>query len=115
MALRKFTSREIGNNIRKIRIELRESQEEFGKRAGDYSQNTVAKWEAGQIPPAMILKVIGKRAKPKRSVDWILGDEGETDEDIDEVLARLSHGVERAKELTGGKGRKKVRPRDRKS
>jgi len=104
MALRKFTSKEIGNNIRKIRMELQESQEEFGKAAGDYSQDTVAKWEAGQIPHALVLAAIAKRSK--RRVDWILGLEEVKDEDIQDVLSHLSHEIQRAKELAGKKSKK---------
>ena len=109
MALRKFTSKNIGNNIRKIRMELQESQEEFGKAAGAYSQDTVAKWEAGQIPHALVLAVIAKRSK--RRVDWILGlEEALQNEDIEDVLSNLAREVQRAKELAG-KGRKKSHPR----
>jgi hypothetical protein len=48
------------------------SQERFGKAAGNYSQDTVAKWESGQVPPALILKRISEISDPTRSVDWIL-------------------------------------------
>jgi transcriptional regulator with XRE-family HTH domain len=72
MALRKITSRKVGKNIKTIRLALRMSQERFGKAAGKYSQDTVAKWEQGQIPPALILKRISEISDPPRSVDWIL-------------------------------------------
>ena len=72
MALRKITSRKVGKNIKTIRLALRMSQERFGKAAGKYSQDTVAKWEQGQIPPALILKRIAEISDPPRSVDWIL-------------------------------------------
>ena len=109
MALRKFTSKNIGNNIRKIRMELQESQEEFGKAAGDYSQDTVAKWEGGQIPHALVLAAIAKRSK--RRVDWILGlEEKLENEDIEDVLGHVAREIQRAKELAG-KGRKKSHPR----
>ena|SRR6266481_5612879 len=112
MALRKFTSKEIGNNIRKIRVDLQKTQEEFGKDAGDYSQDTVAKWESGQVPHAITLKKIAQMGH--RSVDWILGEKKEKDGDIDGVLAELEHDVERIKELAGGKNRRKSRrPHDR--
>jgi hypothetical protein len=52
------------------------SQTEFGKMAGDYySQDTVAMWEAGQVPHALVLLRIADRAKAKGanvSVDSIL-------------------------------------------
>jgi transcriptional regulator with XRE-family HTH domain len=72
MALRKITSRKVGKNIKTIRLALHMSQERFGKLAGDYSQDTVAKWESGQVPPALILKRISEISDPPRSVDWIL-------------------------------------------
>jgi transcriptional regulator with XRE-family HTH domain len=106
MALRKFASKEIGNNIRKIRVELRQTQEEFGKEAGDYSQDTVAKWESGQIPHAMILKRIADMGR--RTVDSLFGEKKETDGDLDGALAELDRASERIKELAG-KGRKKSR------
>lgn len=91
-------------------MELQESQEEFGKRAGDYSQDTVAKWEAGQIPHALVLAQIAKRSK--RRVDWILGlEEEKENEDIQDVLGHLAHEIQRAKELAGKKSKK---PRRRK-
>jgi transcriptional regulator with XRE-family HTH domain len=73
MGLRKFTSVEIGNNIRRIRVELGQTQEEFGKDVGGYSQDTVAKWEAGQVPHAPVLMKVAE--KGRRSVDWILNRE----------------------------------------
>src|SRR5262249_17654585 len=72
MALRKLTSRKVGKNIKTIRLPLKMSQEQFGKQAGNYSQDTVAKWESGQVPPALILKRISQISDPPRSVDWIL-------------------------------------------
>jgi transcriptional regulator with XRE-family HTH domain len=72
MALRKLTSRKIGNNIKEIRLALHMSQERFGKAAGNYSQDTVAKWEKGQVPPALVLKQIAEISEPRRTVDWIL-------------------------------------------
>src|SRR5512145_1082333 len=75
MALRKITSRKVGKNIKAIRLALHMSQERFGKAAGNYSQDTVAKWEQGQVPPALILKRISEISEPPRSVDWILDGE----------------------------------------
>ena len=49
MALRKFHDEGIGGRIREIRNALGLSQEEFGKAAGKYSQDTVAKWEAKEF------------------------------------------------------------------
>jgi DNA-binding transcriptional regulator YiaG len=49
------------------------SQEQFGSAAGNYSQDTVPKWEQGQVSPALILKRIAEISDPPRSVDWILG------------------------------------------
>ena len=112
MALRKFTSREIGNNIRKIRLSLKLSQEQFGKEAGDYSQDTVAKWESGQVPHAMTLKKISHMGH--RTVDWILGEQQEKTGDIEGVIADIEYGVERIKELAGkGRRKSKRRPRDK--
>jgi DNA-binding transcriptional regulator YiaG len=61
-----------GKNIKTLRLALKMSQERFGSAAGNYSQDTVAKWEQGQIPPALILKRISEISNPPRSVDWIL-------------------------------------------
>ncbi len=80
MGLRKFHDEGIGKRIREIRHALVLSQEEFGKAAGKYSQDTVAKWEAGQIPPALVLKKIATLAEPSYSVDWILDAGAEIDE-----------------------------------
>jgi len=80
MALRKFHDEGIGRRIREIRNATGLSQEEFGKAAGKYSQDTVAKWEAGQIPPALVLKKIAALAEPSYSVDWILDAGAELDE-----------------------------------
>jgi transcriptional regulator with XRE-family HTH domain len=82
MALRKITSRKVGKNIKAIRLALHMSQERFGKAAGNYSQDTVAKWESGQVPPALILKRISEISDPPRSVDWIL-DSGQALQVID--------------------------------
>ena len=71
MALRKFSSRKVAGNLKKIRRGLRLSQEDFGKLAGNYSQDTVARWEAGQVPHALILGRISKACNV--SVDSILG------------------------------------------
>jgi transcriptional regulator with XRE-family HTH domain len=71
MGLRKYSSPKVGNNIRRIRQALHMSQEEFGKFAGDYSQDTVAKWEAGQVPHALTLGRISKAVNI--TVDSILG------------------------------------------
>jgi transcriptional regulator with XRE-family HTH domain len=72
MALRKITSRKVGKNIRTVRLALKMSQERFGRAAGNYSQDTVSKWEKGHVPPALILKRISEISDPPRSVDWIL-------------------------------------------
>ena len=72
MALRKFTSRKVGKNIKTIRLALNLSQTQFGLEAGNYSQDTVARWEIGQVPHALILKRIAEISHPPRSVDWIL-------------------------------------------
>jgi len=106
MALRKFTSKEIGNNIRKIRVELRQTQEEFGKEAGGYSQDTVAKWESGQVPHAMTLKRIADMAH--RPVDSLFGEKKDLGGDLDGALAELRRASERVK-VIAGKGRKKPR------
>jgi transcriptional regulator with XRE-family HTH domain len=71
MALRKYSSRTVGGNLKKIRQALNMSQEEFGKLAGDYSQDTVARWEAGQVPHALTLGLISKATNV--TVDSILG------------------------------------------
>jgi transcriptional regulator with XRE-family HTH domain len=67
MGLRKFTSKKIGQAIREIRRELNMSQEEFGMAAGSYSQDTVAKWESGQVPHAIVLKSISDLSDPFRN------------------------------------------------
>ena len=72
MPLRKFISREVGNKIKTIRLALKMSQEQFGKQAGNYSQDSVTKWEAGQVPHALVLKRISEISDPPCSVDWIL-------------------------------------------
>jgi transcriptional regulator with XRE-family HTH domain len=72
MPLRKFISREVGHKIKTIRLALKMSQEQFGKQAGNYSQDTVTKWEGGQVPHAPVLKRISEISDPPRSVDWIL-------------------------------------------
>src|SRR5262245_23282398 len=72
MPLRKFISREVGSKIKMIRLALKMSQEQFGKQAGNYSQDTVTKWEGGQVPHALVLKRISEISDPPRSVDWIL-------------------------------------------
>jgi transcriptional regulator with XRE-family HTH domain len=81
MALRKYHDEGIGRRIREIRNSIGLSQEEFGKAAGKYSQDTVAKWEAGQIPPALVLKKIAALAEPAASVDWLLDAGAELDEE----------------------------------
>ncbi len=100
MALRKFTSKEIGNNIRQIRVELDESQEEFGDKVGGFSQDAVAKWEAGQIPHALVLANIADRGR--RSVDWILAREkgARKEETMEDALSRLNQDVARLHQLT---------------
>jgi transcriptional regulator with XRE-family HTH domain len=75
VALRKFTDEKIGNNIKEVRLSLRMSQAEFGKAAGEYSQDTVAKWESGQVPHALVLKRIAEIAPPPWTVDRLLGSE----------------------------------------
>jgi transcriptional regulator with XRE-family HTH domain len=90
MALRKITNRKVGKNIKAIRLALHMSQERFGKAAGNYSQDTVAKWEQGQVPPALILKRISEISDPQRSVDWILDSgRGPQAVDIETNLARV--------------------------
>lgn len=69
MALRKHTSKEIGQAIKKIRLGLHLSQQELGRQLG-YSQDTIAKWEGGQIPHVFALQQIARMCN--RSVDWIL-------------------------------------------
>jgi hypothetical protein len=48
------------------------SQEQFGQQAGNYSQDTVTKWENGQVPHALVLKRISEISDPPLNVDWIL-------------------------------------------
>jgi transcriptional regulator with XRE-family HTH domain len=109
MALRKFTSTEIGNNIRRIRVELDKTQEEFGKDVGGYSQDTVAKWEAGQVPHAPVLIKIADLGG--RSVDWILNREGlrrvrEDKEIVDDIRRDLAELSTRLGGKTRGKSRR---------
>jgi transcriptional regulator with XRE-family HTH domain len=82
MALRKFNSRQVGNKIKTIRLALNMSQEQFGIEAGNYSQDTVAMWESGRVPPALVLKQIAGISRPRRTVDWIL-DSGQSPQPID--------------------------------
>ena len=71
MALKRFRDLQVGKKIKEIRTGiLGMSQEELGAWL-EYSQDTVAKWEKGQVPPALILKRIAERSK--KSVDSILG------------------------------------------
>jgi transcriptional regulator with XRE-family HTH domain len=70
-----------GKNIKTIRLVLHMSQERFGRAAGNYSQDTVAKWEQTQFPPALILKRIAEISDPPRSVDWIL-DSGQSQQAV---------------------------------
>ncbi len=81
MGLRKFSSRRIGEAIKTIRLGLGLSQEQFGIEAGDYSQDSVAKWEAGQIPHALVLQRISEMSHPRRSVQWILNNNKPPDEE----------------------------------
>jgi transcriptional regulator with XRE-family HTH domain len=100
MALRKFTSKEIGNNIRQIRVELGQTQEEFGRNVGGYSQDTAAKWEAGQVPHAPVLMRIAELSR--RSVDWILGreDAGKREpEKMEELIANVEREMKELKNL----------------
>lgn len=75
MALRKFTDEKIGNNIKEVRLSVGMSQTQFGEAAGKYSQDTVAKWESGQVPHALVLKRIAEIANPRWTVDRLLGSE----------------------------------------
>jgi transcriptional regulator with XRE-family HTH domain len=75
VALRKFTDEKIGKNIKEVRLSLRMSQAQFGNAAGNYSQDTVAKWESGQVPHALVLKKIAEIANPPWTVDRLLGTE----------------------------------------
>src|SRR5215475_11170983 len=93
MPLRKFISREVGNKIKMIRLALHMSQERFGKAAGNYSQDTVAKWESGQVPPALILKRISEMSDPPCSVDWILDHEARLGKEENLSQAAVSNGT----------------------
>jgi transcriptional regulator with XRE-family HTH domain len=102
MSLRKFTSKEIGNNIRQIRVELGQTQEEFAKNVGGYSQDTAAKWEAGQVPHAPVLMRIADISR--RSVDWILGREnvGKRKPDrVEELITNVEREMKELKNLAG--------------
>jgi transcriptional regulator with XRE-family HTH domain len=98
MSLRKFTSKEIGNNIRQIRVELGQTQAEFGRNVGGYSQDTAAKWEAGQVPHAPVLIRIADLSR--RSVDWILGRERKT-EKIEDLISNVEREMKELKNLAG--------------
>ena len=90
MALRKFTDKRIGNNIKEVRLSLQMSQEQFGEAAGNYSQDTVAKWESGQVPHALVLKRISEIANPPWTVDRLLG--AEIDLEKQKTLGAISAG-----------------------
>lgn len=90
MALRKFTDKRIGNNIKEVRLSLQMSQEQFGEAAGNYSQDTVAKWESGQVPHALVLKKISEIANPPWTVDRLLG--AEIDLEKQKTLGAISAG-----------------------
>ena len=104
MALKKFIDIQVGSNIKEIRTKiLGMTQEDFGKWL-EYSQDTIAKWEKGQIPPALVLKRITERSK--KSVDWILGLKGPWDPYADlephqQYLIQEMAGEFRAKKNTG--------------
>jgi transcriptional regulator with XRE-family HTH domain len=98
MALRKITSRKVGKNIKAIRLALNMSQERFGKAAGNYSQDTVAKWEQGQVPPALILKRISEISDPPRSVDWIL-DSGQAPQAVDRKAISAQIGFDALRQV----------------
>jgi transcriptional regulator with XRE-family HTH domain len=90
VALRKFTDKRIGNNIKEVRLSLQMSQEQFGEAAGNYSQDTVAKWESGQVPHALVLKKISEIANPPWTVDRLLG--AEIDLEKQKTLGAISAG-----------------------
>jgi transcriptional regulator with XRE-family HTH domain len=90
VALRKFTDKRIGNNIKEVRLSLQMSQEQFGEAAGNYSQDTVAKWESGQVPHALVLKRISEIANPPWTVDRLLG--AEIDLEKQKTLGAISAG-----------------------
>lgn len=114
MALRKFTSRRIGDAIRGIRLALNLSQTEFGIEVGNYSQDTVAKWESGQVPHAMVLKWISELSDPFRSVDWILSQNTLKRQSIAEGLGPNGDGSqERVLASLPAQGRDRALTRDR--
>src|SRR5262245_35744258 len=93
MALRKITSRKVGKNIKTIRLALHMSQVRLGMAAGNSSQDTVAKCESGQVPPALILKRISEMSDPPCSVDWILDHEARLGKEENLSQAAVSNGT----------------------
>jgi transcriptional regulator with XRE-family HTH domain len=118
MALIKIVSKEIGNNIRKIRQDLGLSQEQFGVAVGAaierkfpstrkrkegkskeqfYSQDSVAKWESGQVPHAAVLVEIANMAHC--TVDSILGRSDIPSKDIKALIMDVRRNINRIEEL----------------
>src|SRR5688572_18354031 len=119
MALIKIVSKAIGSNIRRIRQDLGMSQEEFGKVIGMdveekfpkalskgkkkpwYSQDSVTKWESGQVPHAVVLIAIAHRAHC--SVDSILGVGESPPKSINYLLLDIRRNINRIEELDAAK------------
>lgn len=119
MALIKIVSKEIGSNIRRIRQDLGLSQEEFGRKVGAaiaqkfpstkkrasgkkdpepyYSQDSVNKWESGQVPHAAVLAEIANMANC--TVDSILGRADLPPKDIKTLLMDVRRNINRIEEL----------------